>query len=99
MPDDDQSSALAVSILWVGLNRREAGNVLYATLESDFRELDPASAISTPSPGVDLYVDHTGGDTAIVRVGETLVRIDGAGSLQATRLLALEIARHLQRAT
>ncbi|MEV0830165.1 PQQ-binding-like beta-propeller repeat protein [Nonomuraea rubra] len=88
------SPQLAVSLLWAGRTDVETEVALYDILFTTFLQYQPEKALTTPMPGVRLFV--TEADVAVVMTNRKIIRLAGAGSLRVTRLLALEIAKRLQ---
>ncbi|MFI9845289.1 PQQ-binding-like beta-propeller repeat protein [Nonomuraea sp. NPDC051941] len=96
VPDDAKHPVLTLSVLWVSATAGEAETTLEAIVvrfgEDDF------SGISSPEPGVRLYVNSSMTDAAVVRVGGALVRMDGAGDRDVTMRLARAVAGSLRAA-
>ncbi|MFF4623052.1 outer membrane protein assembly factor BamB family protein [Nonomuraea jabiensis] len=96
VPGDATHPVLTLSVLWVSATTAEAETILKATVaqfgESDF------SRISSPEPWMRLYVDRAMTDAVVMRVGGTLVRMDGAGDRDVAVRLARAMAGGLRAA-
>ncbi|MEU4511438.1 PQQ-binding-like beta-propeller repeat protein [Nonomuraea wenchangensis] len=93
LPLDGEQPVLALGVLWVGRTPAEAETVLRAG----------ASLLNmkrTIVPGTDehVYVAHQTADLVLLRAGDTVIRLDGAGDRTAALRLAAGVASTIKAA-
>ncbi|MFI7125761.1 PQQ-binding-like beta-propeller repeat protein [Nonomuraea sp. NPDC050153] len=96
VPADAEHPVLTLSVLWVGATAGEAETILEA-IAAKYGEGD-SSRISSPEPWMRLFVESDLADAVIIRVGGTLVRMDGAGDREVAVRLARAAADGLRAA-
>ncbi|MER7365901.1 PQQ-binding-like beta-propeller repeat protein [Nonomuraea wenchangensis] len=91
LPLDDEQPVLALSVLWVGRTPGEAETVLRVV--AGF--LDMKRTI-VPGTGERVYVGRQMADFVLLRTGDTVIRLDGAGDRAAALRLAAGVASTLK---
>lgn len=85
------ASTISVSVLWVGLTSEEAGGLIAIETSGCF-----GRRVRSPAPADDMSTCPDLVDAVLIRVGNAVVRMDGAGDSDRAVRLARSAARTLR---
>ncbi|MFI7539275.1 PQQ-binding-like beta-propeller repeat protein [Streptosporangium sp. NPDC049376] len=91
VPGDARHPVITIDIRWAGTDKDETEDVLQ-DLMARFDEKKPIHL----GHGAQMYTNSAVRDVAILRAGDTVVRMDGAGGHEVTVRLARQVVRGLR---